>query len=899
MSSGVYAAGRVFILGGEGTPASYPRDYTLFSNTVESLRVADSLCESSVQATPEAVVADDRITYTIELDGEITSLPNVILLDPIPGGTTFDGFISNPAHATFNNSANRVEWNGPLAANPAPITITFRVAVNHTGWIGSRLITNTVSIHNGLNVMTRAVGTWYEGFDLSSSRKEVNRASAIVGDVITYSLRVQTTSPASGTVTLRDPLPTHTQYVTHSLNATSGTAAYANGVISWTGQLTPHTGVYTNTTDDYHWGDSRGHGSVPGVKYDWIEIEHTGRRFAIYNVDKDGCYHTAFPFDFTYYTQVYTKAAISANGTLYFPPYYHGVLYPMSPDNAPIPGTNSYSGYSFERFIAPFWDDLYLLPGWVYYQILGEAPHRQVVYEFAHVSRRAGAAQPGNTGTFEMIVFEDSNAILMQYKDVDFGNAAFDRGASATVGVQDSSAKGTQYSYDSPAISDRLAILYVPPRRSITYTANFADITFAVTPDVVLPDRTPITNTVTLTSSLGQTITREAATLYGAPDFSTSYLTSRQSIVQFGDTIDYDLHVINSSSVDGLLQLTDVVEQEPLLYYWSGSLDYPFGYGTDTNGVVEWIGLVPAMSSANIHFGAYVNFDPRGQPPISNTATLKNITTGAVHQRSVILDHPQLADLFVTTSGPDTIEPTAPFTYTITYGNAGPFKGEFGPLITDNLPAGVSLVSLSPGGRQISPNTVVWDFSPLAAETTYVLTVTVMPADAPPGTVLTNSVTISDMAQDPDWSNDSHQWFTRVGAVPNLMNGTRKMVAPLGVGAEGDSATYTIHVVNSGVLTTTAIVTDPLPLGLIYQPGSGLVDGVPIELYHAAQNQIEWTGLIGPDQALDLQFSVSVITITGQVTNTVTLNDSTGIVIRRSAILRLLPWRLFLPLILR
>jgi uncharacterized repeat protein (TIGR01451 family) len=162
--------------------------------------------------------------------------------------------------------------------------------------------------------------------------------------------------------------------------------------------------------------------------------------------------------------------------------------------------------------------------------------------------------------------------------------------------------------------------------------------------------------------------------------------------------------------------------------------------------------------------------------------------TGEVYQRTVILDHPQLADLFVATSGPGAIESTAPFTYTITYGNAGPFDGEYGPLITDILPAGVSLVSVSPGGRQISPNTVVWDFSPLTAETTYALTVTVLPLDTPLGALLTNSVTISDMAQDPDWSNDSYQWFTRVGAVPNLMNGTRKTVAPIGVGAEGDVA---------------------------------------------------------------------------------------------------------------
>ena len=41
---------------------------------------------------------------------------------------------------------------------------------------------------------------------------------------------------------------------------------------------------------------------VPGVKYDWIEIKETGERYQFNNPDNDGCYHTAFPFDFTFYT---------------------------------------------------------------------------------------------------------------------------------------------------------------------------------------------------------------------------------------------------------------------------------------------------------------------------------------------------------------------------------------------------------------------------------------------------------------------------------------------------------------------------------------------------------------------------------------------------------------------
>ena len=898
LGSGVYAAGRVFIIGGEGTPYNGYPNYTRFNNVVESLRVADSLCESSLQATPDAVTAGNYITYTLELHGEITPLPNVIVVDPIPGGTTFDGFITNPVSATFNASANQVEWNGPLAASPAPITLTFRVAVSDTSWIDSRFITNTVSIHNGLNVITRAVGTWYEGFDLSSSRKEVNRASAVLGDVITYSLRVQTTSPTSGAITLIDPLPAHTRYLTDSLSATSGTAAYANGVISWTGTMTPHTGIYTNTTNDYQWGDSKGNGVVPGVKYNWIEIEQTGRPFAFNSVDNDGCYHAAFPFPFAYYGQYYTQAAISTNGTLYFPPFYNGVLYRMSPDNTPIPGVNSYFGYSFGRFMAPFWDDLYLPPGWIYYQVVGEAPHRQIVYEFAHVSRRDGAALPGDTGTFEMIIFEDSNAILMQYKDVDFGNAAFDHGASATVGLQDSPELGTQYSYNEPTIEDRLAILYVPPQRAITYTANFADVTFAVTPDSVLPDRTPITNTATLTSSLGQTLTREAVTLYGAPNFSTSYKTVDHSIVVPADSPLYAVHVINTGPVDGLVTLTDHVLDEPYIYFWFSSLNYPYGLGHEYNYGVDWTGVVPAHSEAVIHYGVYVNTNVTQGQTFTNTALITDVLSNLVYQPSTTIVVNKPADLYVNSIGPGAITPSAPLTYTLNIGNRGPYDTEEPIVVTDVLPDGVLLASMSAGGvYSWTLDAITWSIDPLMVDATRTLTITVIAPAAPMGAVLTNTASVHIATQDPNDENNTQVWMTRLGDVPNLMNGTQKTVSQVDV-TSGNVATYTISILNSGTLTATATITDPLPADVSFVAGSSTLDDVSIDLYDVGSNQIRWTGPIGPDQTIEVQFKTQAVAFNHTVTNTVSINDGAGQIIQRAARLDL-PHGLFLPVILK
>jgi uncharacterized repeat protein (TIGR01451 family) len=97
--------------------------------------------------------------------------------------------------------------------------------------------------------------------------------------VATYTIRVASPSALSGTVVISDPLPAGTTYLTGSLTATSGAASFANNTIRWQGQL-PAPFTYTNTSDDYVWGDSRGGGTVPNVQYDWIEIAGTGRPFA-------------------------------------------------------------------------------------------------------------------------------------------------------------------------------------------------------------------------------------------------------------------------------------------------------------------------------------------------------------------------------------------------------------------------------------------------------------------------------------------------------------------------------------------------------------------------------------------------------------------------------------------
>jgi uncharacterized repeat protein (TIGR01451 family) len=887
-ASGVaLAAGRLYIVGGFGRPRY---DDETHSNVVESAWLFDTVCQSSLSAQPDLVVPTGFITYTAELRADTSDLNNVNWYIDIPEGTIFNSFISKPGGMTYDAGGQIVKWHGSLPAYHTPLTATFKVYVPNSGWAGRQSITNTMSVFNGSTMLIqRKASTQIDAFDLAASTKRANRATAVIGDVLTYTLHVQNTSPQGGSVTVNDPIPLNTAYLPGSLYSTAGTAHYGNGRVVWSDQLNSETQVYHNATDKYQWGDSLGHGPVPGVKYDWIEIAATGTHVQHLDPHNSACYDKMFPFDFQFGSGVYTKTSVTTNGVMYFEKPDAPISL-VGPDNWPLLGGR--------ELIALMWDDLNLAPGHIFYQILGAAPNRRVVIEFNNVTRHASPTAPGLPATFEMIFFEGSNNILLQYKSTEFGDPAIDHGASATAGVQITWTEALQYSYNTPSLSDGLAILYVPPDSSYTYIGNEVEIGFAVQVNAVLPDRTPITNTATIASSSGQTIERQTVALYGAPDFSTSYKSARQSIVQAGDGIDYEIHLINTGPVDGQIQLTDVVPNGPF-YFESDGFEYPFGIGNydDTTGVLEWTGTVPTMSSATIHFRVEVNFDPQTQPPIMNTAVFTDVVTGVVYRRSVTLDDPKLADLFVTASGPGAIDSTAPFTYTITYGNAGPFDTEVIPMVRVDLPANVAFVSASPDSSYFPPSAVAWYPDVLAAGTSRTVTITVAPTDVPSGTVLVNSVSISNITQDMDATNNSAQWFTRAGSVPDLLNGTQKSAEPIYVQQAGDVITYTITIANTGLVTASTTITDPLPSEVGYLAGSSTIDGTPIELYDAATNQIRWTGPIERDGDVIIRYS-AVLTTTASVTNTVTIDDGTGLMFDRSAV-TLSRWFVFLPVVMR
>jgi subtilisin family serine protease len=110
--------------------------------------------------------------------------------------------------------------------------------------------------------------------------------------------------------------------------------------------------------------------------------------------------------------------------------------------------------------IAPFWDDLVASGSGqnVFWAVTGSAPARELVIEWRNVT--AFTCNSAETVTFQVVFFEGRGDLLFNYADVNFGGScAFrDGGASATIGLQSSPAVSRQFSFNSPGLSDGLAL---------------------------------------------------------------------------------------------------------------------------------------------------------------------------------------------------------------------------------------------------------------------------------------------------------------------------------------------------------------------------------------------------------------------------------------------------------
>lgn len=169
------------------------------------------------------------------------------------------------------------------------------------------------------------------------------------------------------------------------------------------------------------------------------------------NDDSETSFESEFPINFGGYEN-FNKIYVSSNGAISFTDNQN-----FSFDNTNLPVNN------FNTFIAPYWDDLAPLNEEnVYYEVIGEAPHRELVIEWRNVERFGYYYdKPSDKKmTFQVVFFENSSDLLFNYLDVDLGSSEFGNGAYATIGVQINEFIVTEYSFNKASITDNKAIRF-------------------------------------------------------------------------------------------------------------------------------------------------------------------------------------------------------------------------------------------------------------------------------------------------------------------------------------------------------------------------------------------------------------------------------------------------------
>ena len=269
----------------------------------------------------------------------------------------------------------------------------------------------------------------------------------------------------------------------------------------------------------------------------------------------------------------YTKLYASMYGTISF------AQTNVPWNNEPLP-----TG-SLQTLIAPLWDDLALAAGGVHSQVLGNTPHRELVVEWSEaVSRWAPIGS--RTITFQVVFFENSSDILFNYKEGTLGYGTYDMSATATIGVQTSAALAQQYGYNSPVLSNDLALLW----QVAAISASAGPDQFVLPGSAVALDGSHSARGDSLTMAYSWTQTAgTAVTLVGANTSKPTFVAPQTyGTLTFKLTVTGDGSVTSTDSVSIVVNLPPVAEagQDQAVNYGAAvSLD---GSGSrDPNGTIK------------------------------------------------------------------------------------------------------------------------------------------------------------------------------------------------------------------------------------------------------------------------------------------------------------------------
>src|SRR5215213_1154245 len=250
------------------------------------------------------------------------------------------------------------------------------------------------------------------------------------------------------------------------------------------------------------------------------------------------------------------------------------------------------------------------------------------------------------------------------------------------------------------------------------------------------------------------------AKLSPAPDLEVT-MTDSPDPAPFGSNLTYTITVKNTGELPATgVTLTDALPAGATLVSanstagtCTGTTTINCGLGTLNSGATVTVTIVVTPPTGTITNTATATLNETDNPG-NNTATAETLV--------------DLADLTITKkAAQNLVAPGSTFTFSLLVKNKSAVPADV--IVTDNLPAGLTLTKCTATGNGVCGAGSNVTFSPLAggASETVLLTVAVS-ASATEGTVISNTASVSSPVPDPDTSNNSASVSVTVAAVPIL-----------------------------------------------------------------------------------------------------------------------------------
>jgi uncharacterized repeat protein (TIGR01451 family) len=251
------------------------------------------------------------------------------------------------------------------------------------------------------------------------------------------------------------------------------------------------------------------------------------------------------------------------------------------------------------------------------------------------------------------------------------------------------------------------------------------------------------------------------AKLRPAPDVVVT-MTDSPDPVTFGSNLTYTITVKNVGELaatgvtltDTLPAGTTLVSANSTAGTCSGTTTINCGLGTLIGGATVTVTIVVTPPLGTITNSATATINETDASPANNTATAETLVS--------------FADLTITKkTAQNLVAPGSTFTFSLLVKNKGAIPADV--LVTDNLPAGLTLTKCTATGNGVCGVSGNVTFSQLAggASETVLLTVAVS-ASATEGTVISNTASASSPVPDPDTSNNSSTASVTVATAPIL-----------------------------------------------------------------------------------------------------------------------------------